>query len=250
LRPATRLVVLGAGYLGLEVAATASKLGANVVVIEQADALLGGRLSAHMAAHLSALHAASGVQVDVGVQVAGVEALRPGWRVHRADGRFHDADLVLVAVGAVPNVELARAAGAHCDDGIVVDAQCRTSLEHLHAIGDCARAHRIELGRASRVESVSNALAQARIAAAAIAGIALPAARAPTFWSEQFGRRLQVAGLASPNTVDREIMTTTSRGAVVERHAAGALVVVEAIDSPAEFVKATQRIGSPAPVAA
>lgn len=242
MQPGRRLLVVGGGYLGLEVASTASGHGCHVVVVENAPALLAGRLSSAMSAQLLELHSAAGVRVHLGTEVRSAARHPSGWCVVLSDGSVHGVDDVLVAVGAWPNVELARAANLHCMDGVVVDAACRTSCEGVYAIGDCASAPRAELGRAVRIESVYNALAQARAAAARIAGTPAPAPKPPTFWSEQHGKRLQIAGLAGPASVDHESITPTARGCVVERYCAGALAVVEALDSPAEFMKATQRI--------
>jgi 3-phenylpropionate/trans-cinnamate dioxygenase ferredoxin reductase component len=250
LLPGQRLLVVGGGYLGLEVAATASKLGVEVVVVEQGAAAFGGRVSSHTAREMAALHAEAGVKLHCGVSLDRWQRTATGWEVVDSGGMHHRADLVLVAVGADPNVEVAEAAGARCENGILVDANCRTNRPHLYAIGDCASAYRPQLGFEARIESVYNAIAQARIAAASIVAAPLPAARSPTFWSEQCGRRLQIAGLAVPQTIDREVTTTTARGWMVERFSADVLSVVEAVDSPAEFVKTSQRIGVRAPVLA
>src|SRR5690606_10054848 len=106
-----------------------------------------------------------------------------------------------------------------------------------YAIGDCASSYRDELGMHARVESVQNALEQARLTAAAIAGRPLPARRAPTFWSEQHGCRLQIAGLTDPSKPCRDEIASTAKGWVVERYQDGLLAAVEAVDSPVEFVK-------------
>ncbi len=127
---------------------------------------------------------------------------------------------------------------------MVVDECCRTSAPGVYAIGDCASAFRSELQRHARIESVQNALAQARIAAAAIAGKSAPAPRPPTFWSEQHGRRLQMAGLVNPAQPCRDVLLPTAKGWLVERYQGGRLAAIEAVDSPVEFIKGVPRIGT------
>ena len=127
----------------------------------------------------------------------------------------------------------------------MVDECCRTSAPDVYAIGDCASAFRGELQRHARIESVQNALMQARTAAAAIAGKSPPALRPPTFWSEQQGRRLQMAGLVNPALPCRDVLLPTAKGWLVERYQQGRLAAIEAVDSPVEFIKGVPRIGSP-----
>ncbi|WP_203564791.1 FAD-dependent oxidoreductase, partial [Bordetella pseudohinzii] len=151
----------------------------------------------------------------------------------------------LVAIGGEPNDSLARQAGLACADGVLVDEHCRTSDPRIYAIGDCASAWRETLGRQARVESVQNALAQARIAAAHIAGKPPLPRRTATFWSEQQGRRLQMAGLVAAGAACRDVVLSTPKGWVVERHLDGRLAAIEAVDSPAEFVKGVARLSAP-----
>ncbi|WP_459618449.1 NAD(P)/FAD-dependent oxidoreductase [Bordetella sp. 2513F-2] len=245
LAQAPRLLVVGGGYLGLEAASTAAKLGAHVTVIEQSASLMAGKVSPESSARLEALHAQAGIRILRSTAVAGWEHAGGQWHVRLADGGSMTADALLVSVGAVPNVELAEQAGLRCANGIQVDAACRSSAPGIYAIGDCASRARPESGQWCRIESVQNALEQARIAAADIAGAQLPAPRVPTFWSEQQGRRLQMAGLLDPALPVDDVATDTAKGWLVERYQAGRLAVVESVDSPVEFMRATKRIGAP-----
>lgn len=240
------LLVLGGGYLGLEAASTAAKLGARVTVVEQSSCLMGGKVSPHTAARFEALHRDAGIDILRGATVLDWQRTNDAWRATLADGRRIAGQAVLVSIGAIPNAELAEAAGIRCADGIVVDGACRSSAPDIYAIGDCASSHRHELGRFGRVESVQNALEQARIAAAAIAGAPPPAPRPLTFWSEQQGRRLQMAGLPHPAGHCQDQVSETAKGWVVERYQAQRLVVVEAVDSPVEFMRAAKQLGSQA----
>ncbi|MBB5215517.1 FAD-dependent oxidoreductase [Parapusillimonas granuli] len=246
LADACRLLVVGGGYLGLEAAATAAKLGAQVVVLESSPALMSGKVSAHASTEFDAMHGQAGIclrrnatRVDWAARPGG------GWTALLPDGTSYDADAVLVSIGAEPDTGLAESAGIACDGGILVDAQFRSSAPAVFAIGDCARAYRHELGARARVESVQNALDSARAAAAAIAMQAPPAGRPPTFWSEQHGRRLQIAGIVNPAIAVQDVVTRSANGWLVERYQQGLLAAVEALDSPVEFIKSMKRIGSP-----
>lgn len=245
LRAGVRLLVVGAGYLGLEAACSARKLGAQVVVLEQGGNVMAGKVSEPTATRIGALHREAGIEIRHGAAVARWERTATGWRAHLTDGTALDADLVLVSIGAIAETALAEAAGLICLDGVVVDECCRTSAPDVYAIGDCASAFRGELQRHARIESVQNALMQARTAAAAIAGKSPPAPRPPTFWSEQQGRRLQMAGLVNPAEACRDVLLPTAKGWLVERYQQGRLAAIEAVDSPVEFIKSVPRIGSP-----
>jgi 3-phenylpropionate/trans-cinnamate dioxygenase ferredoxin reductase subunit len=242
--PGQRLVVIGAGYLGLEIASTAAKLGLHVTVLENGR-LMGGKVSPYTEARFAALHRDAGVALFTGVAVARCEGGPGDWRITLADGAEHEADLLLVSIGAVPNTELAEAAGIRCRDGIEVDALCQTSASGVFAIGDCANAHSHHGQRRCRIESVQNALFQARTVAAQLAGKPVAAVRPPTFWSEQCGKRLQMAGLVLLDAPIDDHVTHTDRGWVVERFQHGALRAVEAVDSPVDFVQKTRMIAAP-----
>lgn len=245
LRPGVRLLVIGAGYLGLEAACSARKLGAEVLVLEQGGSVMAGKVSDATAMRIGAMHHEAGIHIRHGAAVAQWERTGTGWRAHLSDGSALDADVVLVSIGAIAETALAEAAGLTCRDGIVVDECCRTSAPDVYAIGDCASAFRGELQRHARIESVQNALMQARTAAAAIAGKSPPAPRPPTFWSEQHGRRLQMAGLVDSSKPCRDELLPTAKGWLVERYQQGRLAAIEAVDSPVEFIKSVPRIGSP-----
>ncbi|WP_245152513.1 NAD(P)/FAD-dependent oxidoreductase [Allopusillimonas soli] len=244
------LLVVGGGYLGLEVASTAIGLGARVTVLEQATTLMAGRVSAHTSREFERMHREAGITLIHGSAVRQCAYEESSWRVELDCGQWLEADVLLASVGAAPNTRLAELAGLACNNGIVVDEICRTSSRNVYAIGDCASRYRSILNAHVRVESVQNALEQARIVATVIARKPLPAHRPCTFWSEQHGRRLQVAGLIRPGVPCEENILVTRNGWIVERYQGGTLAVVEAVDSPIEFVKNIKRIGMPADVAA
>jgi 3-phenylpropionate/trans-cinnamate dioxygenase ferredoxin reductase subunit len=196
LAPGKSLVVIGGGYIGLELAAVAVKLGVGVAVLEQAPRLMARGVGPIVSQFYARLHGEEGVVIRTDAVVRGVEANGAIKRVV-CDDAHYDADIVVIGAGAVPNVELAREAGLAVEDGIVVDAQCRTDDDAIYAIGDCTSQHHDLVGRRLRLESVHNALEQARIAAAAICGRKPPAIQVPWFWTDQFDVKMQMAGLSA-----------------------------------------------------
>jgi len=191
------VAVVGGGFIGLEIAAAARKTGKSVVVFEALDRLLARSSAPFVSDFFLSLHGACGVDVRLGAQIAAIEGKngRVAAVVTR-DGASHPADLVVVGVGIVPNGELAQASGIACDRGIIVDDCSRTSDPAVAAAGDCT-ARRMADGALLRLESVQNAIEQAKSAAAALLGKSRPFTAAPWFWSDQFDVRLQMAGLSA-----------------------------------------------------
>ncbi len=195
------VVVIGGGFIGLEVAATARKKGLAVTVLEAAPRLLGRVLAPQLSDWYAQLHRSHGAQLLLGAQVAAIEhdAARTVTGVRLGDGSVHPAGLVVVGIGVEPNDELARACGLACERGIVVDACSRTSDPDIVAAGDCT-ARRAADGSLLRLESVQNATEQGKSAAAALLGQERPFTATPWFWSDQYDRKLQMAGLSSGAT--------------------------------------------------
>ena len=192
------VVVIGGGFIGLEVAATARKKGLPVTVLEAAPRLLGRVLAPVLSDWYADLHRAQGVQIVFDAQVAAIEAGPDGAvsGVRLADGRVLPAGLVVVGIGVSANDQLAREAGLACDRGIVVDACTRTSDPAIVAAGDCT-ARRLDDGSLLRLESVQNATEQGKSAAAALLGQDRPFTATPWFWSDQYDKKLQMAGLST-----------------------------------------------------
>ncbi len=249
LGPGKRLAVVGGGYVGLEAAASARALGAEAVVIERAPRVLARVASETLSAFFTQQHRARGVEILTGAEVTAVA--RDG--VTLADGSVVRADAVLVGVGALACDGLARSAGLLCDDGVVVDDQARTSDPAVFAVGDMTRRPipalgPVHAGRRHRLESVPNALEQAKQAAAAIVGRPGPAAEVPWFWSDQYEYKLQIAGL--PFVADRQVVRgDPGAGGFAVFHLAGDRVVcVEAVNAPPEFMAGKQLIAKTTPV--
>lgn len=199
LRPGTRLVVIGGGFIGLEVAATARGLGCAVTLLEAGPRLAGRVLPAIISDALLALHREQGVDVRLNVAVASIEAQN----VHLADGQTLPCDLVVVGIGMQPNLELAAAAGLEVGQGIRVDAQLRTSAADIYAAGDVCE---FRLGGLyQRQETWRNAEAQGRHAALNLLGRALPFEALPGFWSDQYDWGLQTVGVMTPSMASRPL---------------------------------------------
>jgi 3-phenylpropionate/trans-cinnamate dioxygenase ferredoxin reductase subunit len=248
LAPGARLAVIGGGYIGLEVAASARALGAEVSVFERESRLLARVASVELSKHFERLHRGHGVRIELGAELEAIEARdgRAG-AVRLRDGRRFDCDVILIGVGAQAEDGLAAAAGIACQDGILVDESARTSHEGIHAIGDCTRRPVPRYGRSLRLESVPNALEQARQAAAHLCGKPAPRPEAPWFWSDQYDCRLQIAGLAF------DVARTVVRGdpasgkfAVFHLDAENRAQAVEAVNSPQEFVAGRALVGAAA----
>ena len=235
LAPGRRLAVVGGGYIGLEVASTAKGLGLEVCVIEAADRLLGRVTAPEMSDYYARAHRARGVDVRLS---AAVDAFEGGARVEgvRCGADLVPADLVVIGIGVVPDVRLAESAGIACDDGIVVDERCATSAGHVYAVGDCTRHPNAILGRTLRLESVHNALEQAKTAAANIAGTPTRYEQAPWFWSDQFDLKLQMVGISDgyDTIVQRGSMDADDFAMFYLKD--GVLIAVDAVNRPREFM--------------
>ncbi|MGV9010324.1 NAD(P)/FAD-dependent oxidoreductase [Brevundimonas sp.] len=248
LGPGKRLAVVGGGYVGLEAAASARALGAEAVVVERMDRVLARVASETLSTFFTAFHRAQGVEILTGAEVTAFEdTASKGGGVRLADGRLIEADAILVGVGALANEALARDAGLECLNGIVVDQTARTSDPAIWAIGDAT--HRpipIHGALHHRLESVPNALEQAKQAAAAITGRPAPTPEVPWFWSDQYDLKLQIAGL--PDGADHRIVRGVPDigadpvGFAVFHLKGHRIVSVEAVNAPAEFMAGRQLI--------
>jgi len=191
------VVVIGGGFIGLEVAATARKLGLAVTVLEAAPRLLGRVLAPLLSDWYAQLHADHGVEFVFNAQLSSIDSTQGQVAaVLAADGRRFPAGLVIVGIGVTANDSLARAAGIDCDRGIIVDTCARTSVPGVVAAGDCT-ARRLSDGSLLRLESVQNATEQGRSAAAALMNQERPFVATPWFWSDQYDKKLQMAGLSA-----------------------------------------------------
>ena len=231
------LVIIGAGYIGLEVAAVTRTLGHEVTVVEMADRVMSRVVSPEISDFYQIEHANQGVKLRLGTTVAALRGKKRVKGVETAEGEVIPADLVVVGVGIVPNTELAADAGLQVDDGIVVDDHCRTSDPDVYAVGDCTRHPNGIYGRSLRLESVHNAVEQAKTAASNLCGKESQYAQVPWFWSDQYDLKLQIAGLSEG--YDDVVI----RGNPAERSFAclylkdSRLIAVDAVNAPRDFVQ-------------
>jgi 3-phenylpropionate/trans-cinnamate dioxygenase ferredoxin reductase subunit len=239
-----RVVVIGAGFIGLEFAATARIKGLEVDVAELASRVMGRAVTAEISDYFQERHTAAGIRIHLGVQATSIEA--DGTKVtgvSLSDGRHLPADLVVVGVGVLPNVELAAEAGLPVASGIIVDEQLLTSDPNISAIGDCALFASPRFGGSLRLESVQNATDHARCVAARLTGDAKTYDGLPWFWSDQGDDKLQIAGLTTG--YDRVVV----RGDRAQRsfsafcYKAGKLVGIESVNRAADHVFGRKILG-------
>lgn len=195
---AQSVLVLGGGFIGLELAATLRALGKDVAVVEIAPRLLARAVSPEVSAHLLAAHQASGIAIHLDQTVESVVIEEGLFKALKLQNQILKADLLIVGIGSIPNTELAQAAGLACDNGIVVDDCLRTSDAAISAIGDCTSFHYPLWQQHVRLESVQNANEQARTVASRLCGLDKVHASMPWFWSDQGDIRLQITGLWRP----------------------------------------------------
>lgn len=246
-QPGRRAIIVGGGYIGLEAAAVASKLGLDVTVLEMAPRILQRVASPETSNHVRALHQSHGVKI---LEETGLDRLVGSDRVTGAllkDGRQLPAEFVIVGVGITPNTHLAEAAGLTIDNGISTDEMGRTSDPSIWSAGDCASFPRN--GGRIRLESVGNAIDQAEVVAANMLGANTPYEAKPWFWSDQFDLKLQIAGL---NTGYDHIVTRQGEGEAVSfwYYAGDRLLAVDAMNDPRAYMVGKRLIEggkSPAP---
>lgn len=246
---ARTVVVLGGGFIGLEVAAAARKRGATVTVLEKADRLMA-RIAAPLVSEFFAdLHRGHGVAVELGTAVTGMVG-RDGrvTAVRTADGREFPADLVVVGIGVIANDTLAAACGLDCDNGIIVDSCGRTADPAVVAAGDCTARRDATTGSLLRLESVQSAVELGKSAAAALMGRERPFIATPWFWSDQYDAKLQMVGLSTGH--DHAVL----RGSPAEgRFSAfyfrgGSLVAIDSVNQPQDHMLGRKLLDRKAPV--
>lgn len=244
-----KLSVVGGGYIGLEVAAVARKLGLEVTVFEMAERVLARVASPALSSFYAAEHARHGVRIVTSAQVRGF--IKTGHGALSVDSNQGpvEAHTVLIGAGILPNQELAQEAGIACANGIVVDAFGRTNDPHVYAAGDCANLSCPFVPHRLRLESVQNAIDQAKHVAAAIAGKPKPYAEVPWFWSDQYDLKLQIAGVGLPG--DQHVVRgdTSQRAFAVFHLRDGIVVAVEAVNAAPEYMMGRRLIANRARIA-
>jgi len=238
--PVTRqVVVIGGGYIGLEAAAVLSKFGKQVTLLEAQDRVLARVAGEPLSRFYEQEHRSHGVDVRLGVQVTALEGTDGHVSAVRlADGTLLDADMVIVGIGILPAVEPLRSAGAAGSDGVDVDAQCRTSLPDVFAIGDCARHENAFAGGARiRLESVQNAADQATVVAKTLVGAGEPYHAVPWFWSNQYDLRLQTVWLSAGHDAHVTRGDPAQRSFSIIYLKRGHVIALDCVNAARDFVQ-------------
>lgn len=243
---ATSVVAIGAGFIGMEVVSAARKLGKAAAVVDSLERPMARSLSIHSSRHFARLHTDHGTTLHLRQQCAALHHGRDGSveRVELADSTALEADLVVLGVGVVPNTELPAAAGLAVNDGILVDQYLQTSDPAIFAIGDCARFPGGQQNQLVRLESVQNAVDQARAVAATITGKPEAYRAVPWFWSEQFDTKLQIAGLSAGYDTAVPLGDVDSSSFSVLLFRDGALTCVESVNRPMDHMSARRILAS------
>lgn len=236
LAEAMRVVVVGGGFVGLEAAAVARALGKDVTVVEALDRLLARAVAPEVSQFYLGAHRRRGVEVLLNTGVVGIAGTGTVTSVELSDGTSLPADIVLVGIGLVPHTDLAHRLGVHCDGGIVIDEHARTSRPGVVAAGDCTTLRMPSRAGLLRIESVANAIAQGRAAAAALAGVHDPLSAVPWFWSDQGDLKLQIAGLSAgyDDVVLRGDPASERFSALY--YAGSDLIAIDAVNTPRDYM--------------
>ena len=247
LQAGQRLVIIGGGYIGLEVAATARELGLDVTVLEMADRVMNRVTCKEISAFYETEHARHGVRIITNAKVQALAGNSKTGRVKAVltdGGAEHPADLVIVGVGVTAVDELAVAANIECSNGIVVDEYCRTSDPAIYAAGDCTNHPNLHYGRRMRLESVDNAFEQGASAAQNLLGTPVVHDKVPWFWSDQYDLKMIIVGLCQGHD------TVVMRGSPAGRSfsacylRAGELIAIDSVNSPKDQMAARKLIAA------
>ena len=243
------LVIVGGGYIGLEVASVAIKRGLTVSVLEMESRILERVTTEEMSAFYHQLHTDEGVNILTSTQAKAFKGSETMESVVCGDHEI-PADLVIVGIGILPNTEMAEAAGLKTNNGLVVDEHCRTSNEHIFAAGDCTNHPNPILNRRLRLESVPNAMEQGRVAASNMLGGSKSYASMPWFWSDQYEHKLQMVGFSKDS--DQSIIRgdMESKSFTVFYLKDDSIIAADSVNNPKEFMASKQLVGKKASIEA
>jgi len=236
LRNHNKITIIGAGYIGLEIASIAVKKNLDVNIVELENRVMGRVVSSEVSDFFQKKHQAEGVEFKFNTSVTGIEDQGKHKTIICSDGSNFNADLVVVGIGIQPNIELAESSGLRCENGILVNDHGQTSDSDIFAVGDCSNQPNKLFKKRLRLESVSNAVEQAKSIAASIAGTKKAHQEVPWFWSDQYNLKLQIAGISQDH--DHRVV----RGCPEEEKFAvfyekeKRIIAVDAINSPKEFM--------------
>jgi 3-phenylpropionate/trans-cinnamate dioxygenase ferredoxin reductase subunit len=242
LKPGARVIIVGGGYIGLEIAATARKMGCAVVVLEMADRVMNRVVASNVSEFFEHEHRTQGVKIICNTRVVRFEGGDRVERVVCADGSVYPADLLVVGIGAIADTQLAADAGLKCDNGIVVDETCRTSDPAIFAAGDCTNFFSPRYQARVRLESVDNAFEQGKAAALNILERPTIYDRVPWFWSDQYDNKLLIVGLSYAHDQQLTRGDPATRSFSVCYLKGGELLAVEAVNHSKDYMAARKLI--------
>ena len=236
LETSDNLVIIGAGYIGLEAAAIAAKKNKTVTVIEMADRVMNRTVDPQISEYYLNLHQSYGVKFHFNTSLETINKSSDSLEVVCSDGTEVKADSVLIGAGVIPNIELAEDSGIYCNNGIIVDEFGQTNFKNIYACGDCTNHPNKILNKNLRLESVHNAMEQAKTVASSVLNNPMEYSQVPWFWSDQYDHKLQIVGLSGDhdlvtmrgNTNDAKFMLFYTKDEE--------LIAVDAINNPKEFL--------------
>lgn len=250
LKQAHNVAIIGGGFIGMEVASAVRAMGKTVSVVEAQERILARVVAPEVSAYLETLHSEHGVNLRTAVGVDAIVGNGHVQSVELSDGSTVDADIVLIAAGAEPTIDLAFHAGLDLARGIIVDDACRTSVPHIYAAGDCTVFHSARYGRLIGLESVQNACDQAKAAAASMLGEPVAYDPVPWFWSDQYDTKLQIAGLSAGYDRIETVGSIPEGRFSIRYYAGGTLLAVDSINDPRAHMMARREIAAQPPALA
>ena len=236
LETSENLVIIGAGYIGLEAAAIAAKKNKKVTIIEMADRVMNRTVDPQISEYYLNLHESYGVKFHFNTSLETINEVSDSLEVVCSDGTEVKADSVLIGAGVVPNIELAEEAGINCDNGIIVNEFGQTNFKNIYACGDCTNHPNKILNKNLRLESVHNAMEQAKTVASSLMNNPMEYNQVPWFWSDQYDHKLQIVGLSGDHDVVTMRGNTNDAKFMLFYTKDEELIAVDAINNPKEFL--------------
>ena len=236
LETSENLVIIGAGYIGLEAAAIAAKKNKKVTIIEMADRVMNRTVDPQISEYYLNLHESYGVKFHFNTSLETINEVSNSLEVVCSDGTEVKADSVLIGAGVVPNIELAEEAGIYCDNGIIVDEFGQTNFKNIYACGDCTNHPNKILNKNLRLESVHNAMEQAKTVASSVMNNPMEYNQVPWFWSDQYDHKLQIVGLSGDHDMVTMRGDTNDAKFMLFYTKDEELIAVDAINNPKEFL--------------
>ena len=236
LETSENLVIIGAGYIGLEAAAIAAKKNKKVTIIEMADRVMNRTVDPQISEYYLNLHESYGVKFHFNTSLETINEVSDSLEVVCYDGTEVKADSVLIGAGVVPNIELAEEAGINCDNGIIVNEFGQTNFKNIYACGDCTNHPNKILNKNLRLESVHNAMEQAKTVASSVMNNPMEYNQVPWFWSDQYDHKLQIVGLSGDHDVVTMRGNTNDAKFMLFYTKDEELIAVDAINNPKEFL--------------